>query len=111
MWFPIHGEKKKQMLEAAIVFTGNAKLYGEHMRKVILAWPIASEHNLTNASMNRLAWIGHAATFLAIQCPEMITREAWGHLSQEQRDLANDQAQQALNAWSEFYASKDSCLF
>jgi hypothetical protein len=111
MWFPVYGESKKRLLKEAIEFTGTAKLYGEYMGKVILAWPVASEHNLTNASMNRLAWIGHAATFYAIQCPEMITREAWGHLSEQQRNEANDEAQKALNAWSKFYAGKDTCLF
>jgi hypothetical protein len=38
---------------------------------------------------------------MAIQCPEDIVREAWGHLTQEQQDNANQQAQQAIEYWEQ----------
>lgn len=97
-------------LERAITFTGNATLYGSYMVRVTLEWPISCEHNLTDEAMNRKAWIGHAATALAIGCPEHITRQAWGRLTDEQRDAANEQAQDAIDQWCRTYQGKDSGL-
>lgn len=68
--------------------------------------PLACEHNLTEPAMNRLAWIGHAACCMAIGCPEETTRQAWGLLNDEQRVLANQEAEKALNEWlNEYQAS------
>lgn len=98
------------MFERAIQFTGDHVLYGSWMRRVIQEWPVACEHNLTSQQTNKLAWIGHAATSLAIKCPEMVTREAWGMLTQLQRDLANHQASIALQLWTKAYERKDTFL-
>lgn len=38
MWTPVHGEKKRELLAKAVEFTGNAKLYGSWMRRVIVEW-------------------------------------------------------------------------
>lgn len=98
MWGSV--SNRKTWLEIAVSFTGNASLYGEWMLKVLDAWPKSCAHNLTKPGDKR-AWIGHAAVALAIGCPEDIVREAWGHLTQEQQDAANEKAAQAINAWRE----------
>ena len=96
MWGSVsHRATWKQM---AIAFTGNAALYGEWMRKVADQWPHSCEHNLTKTGDKR-PWIGHAAVALAIGCPEDIVREAWGHLTPEQQDEANQKASEAIEYW------------
>lgn len=105
MWATVSGAKRTRLLRQAIDFTGNAKLYGSYMRRVIVEWPTACEHHLTDLNINRKAWIGHAATCLAIQCPEDITRAAWGYLTEEQRDAANLEAELAIQAWETSHAS------
>mgnify|MGYP003612766669 CR=1 FL=1 len=45
MWSPV--EDKKLWLEKAIVFTGNYKLYGSYMLRVINERPIICEYALT----------------------------------------------------------------
>lgn len=110
MWRSIGGLERKIMLAKAITFTGNASLYGSYMDKVITVWPVACEHNLTERSMNRLAWVGHAAACLAIQCPEDVTREAWGHLSDQQRIDADRMAELAVKKWESIYEREDSQL-
>ncbi len=110
MWRTIHGQEKKDMIGRAVEFTGDAVLYGSFMRRIIVEWPLACEHNLTERSMNRLAWIGHAASCLAIQCPESITREAWGMLTDRQRVEADNQADAALQCWIKTHEGKDSRL-
>lgn len=98
MWGVV--ENRKEWLEKAIDFTGNHILYGKWMIRVADRWKHSCEHNLTKIGGNKKAWIGHAAVALAIQCPEDIVREAWGHLSKEQQDLANLEAEKAITYWS-----------
>lgn len=105
MYSTLSGDEKKSYLQKAVEFTGNAELYGSWMLKVIEAWPISCEQNLTDTGMNRRAWVGHAAVCLAIGCPEDITREAWGSLTKEQQDEANAKADFAIVQWELKYAS------
>jgi hypothetical protein len=94
---------RKQWVKKAIKFTSDHKLYGRFMMRVIKDWPISCENALTDYLMNRKAWVGHAAVALAIGCPEDITREAWGHLTDEQQLLANKEAERAIQTWENNY--------
>ena len=106
MWQGLPKEEADKMLPKAIEFTGDHKLYGSWMMKIIYAWPYSCEQNLTDNSINRRAWIGHAACCLAIGCPEHITRQAWHYLTQKQQDKANAQADKAINIWEEIHEEK-----
>lgn len=97
MWGSV--DSRNEWLQKAIDFTGDHKLYGSWMVKVADNWKYSCEHHLTKMYINRKAWIGHAAAALAIQCPEDIVREAWGFLTKEQQDLANQEAQNAIEYW------------
>lgn len=99
MWRSVGGKERLAFLRRAIEFTGDAKLYGSFMRRVLVEWPVSCEHHLTDTGMNRKAWIGHSATCLAIGCPEDITRAAWGYLTASQQDEANEEARLAIVAW------------
>lgn len=102
-----YAEKPKEMLRQAVEFTGKPGLYGSFMQRVIQEWPISCENALTDANLNRRAWIGHAACALALRCPEDITRKAWGYLNDEQRLLANREADRAIRAWEHNYRARD----
>lgn len=97
MWGSV--QDRKAFLDWAVGFTGNHKQYGNYMMRVINEWPISCENSLTDYSINRKAWIGHAACALANQCPEDIVRQAWSQLTDEQRFLANAEAERAITAW------------
>lgn len=99
MWRKVTADEESEFLRKAIEFTGNAELYGSFMLRVAKEWPFACEQNLSSPSVNRRAWIGHAACCLAIQCPEYITRQAWWMLTEEQRVAADAQADAAISAW------------
>lgn len=107
MWRTVSGSERDSFLRKAIEFTGDAVLYGSFMRRVLSEWPLACEHNLTDTTQNRKAWIGHAATCIAIDCPEDITRQAWGQLSQQQQDDANEQARQTIEEWEAAHEAKN----
>ena len=104
MWGNV--DDRNAFLKIAIEFTGNHKEYGKWMRKVIKEWPISCEHNLTAVTLNRKAWLGHAACALAIKCPEDIVRQAWSHLTEEQQRKANEQAEKAIKAWEKRYTGE-----
>lgn len=99
MWRKVDSAQEAEYLQKAIAFTGDDALYGSWMLKVANQWPIACEHNLTDETQNRRAWIGHAACCLGIGCPEYITRSAWGFLNKEQQDRANGRADIAIESW------------
>jgi hypothetical protein len=101
MWRNPTSTEVNKMLPEAIKFTGNHIVYGQAMMNVLEAWPISCEHNLSNATQNRRAWIGHAAACFKKSFPESVTRLAWGHLSSKQQELANEQADRAIDVWEE----------
>lgn len=92
MWF-----NKKFDLNEAIEFLQSNK-WLDAMFDVICNWPIACEHNLT-ANINRRAWLGHAACYMAIDCPESTTRKAWGYLTDQQRFDADAKADEVIEIW------------
>ncbi len=89
MWRSLPKEQEEEVLCKAIEFTGNHELYGDAMKKVIFLWENSMKHFLSNPSVNKKAYIGHCAAQYAINCPEYITRQAWKHLSENQRILAD----------------------
>lgn len=102
MWGTV--EDRAAYLRWAIFFTADHQLYGIYMSRVAREWEVSCENALTDPNINRKAWIGHAACALAGGCPEDIVREAWGHLTSEQRELANRQAKRVIQEWEEHYA-------
>ena len=103
--FNMWGEvaNRRLFLQRAVIFTGNHRLYGRYMQLVTVVWPNSCINALTDYNLNRKAWIGHAACALALRCPEDITRQAWGLLTNEQRILANRQADRAIQSWEMRY--------
>jgi len=90
---------RNEMLSMAVDFMGNTKLFEKWMFKVINDWKYSCEHNLTNTSSNRIAYIGWAACAYKLSCPEDIVRSAWGMLSDKQREDANSSAGKAIKEW------------
>lgn len=99
MWQRLHKSKEEMMLQQSITFTGDAELYGSFMLQVLHYWPISCEHNLSDVTMNRKAWIGHAAAWIGISSPEYITRMAWAYLTKQQQIDANAKADEAIKFW------------
>ena len=104
MWGKV--KDRSNYLQRAIEFTGDWNLYGSYMMKVVNEWGYSCEHNLSDRSQNRKAWIGHAACALAFKCPEDIVRKAWGHLTEDQQRRANNMADRAIKEWEKRYAKK-----
>lgn len=69
------------------------------MRAACFAWPVATEHHLTNAEENRRAWLGAAACWWAGRCPEHTTRIAWWRLPRNAHRPANLAAERVIRWW------------
>jgi hypothetical protein len=106
MWRKESREYEEQNLQSIINFTGNHLEYGIAMLRVIGEWKFSSEHNLSNLSVNRQAWIGHAACCIEHGYPEYLVRVAWKELTDKQRFLANNQADIAIKKWEQEQKSK-----
>jgi ParB-like chromosome segregation protein Spo0J len=65
---------------------------------VISEWPNSCEHYLTNSAMNRIAWLGQAATCYALGIPAAY-RGGFYLLTEQQQQAANKAALRALNKW------------
>lgn len=101
MWGKV--QDRAGYLTQAIDFTGDHNRYGQFMRRVCREWPVSTENAFTDPYLNHRAWLGHAACALAFQCPEDIVRQAWSHLTDEQKLLANQEASRAISAWRRTY--------
>jgi hypothetical protein len=106
MWRKETKQYEEQNINKVIEFTGNHNLYGAAMFRVIEQWPFACEHNLTNNSINRKAWIGQAACCIEHGWPEYLVRKAWWQLTENQRNLADKQALLAIKQWEQKQRSK-----
>lgn len=62
-------------------------------------WPNSTAAAMTTPSMNYQAWVGHAASTIALGCPEELTRRGWRLLNEEEQELANLAAQNAIDKW------------
>lgn len=103
MWRNVVGEERQAYLIQAANLMKDPVSFLAFMTRVIHEWPYACEANLTTRSINRQAWIGHAATVLAVGAPEDVTRQAWWTLNQAEQDLGNAAADAAIAEWEATY--------
>lgn len=110
MWRKVSTQEEILFLDWAIDFTGDHKRYGAAMGKVIGSWRETMLHNLTNPSINRRAFLGHCACCYESGCPEYIVRMAWKRLTDEQRILADNEAQIRIDNWMNEYKTNSNGL-
>lgn len=97
MWGSV--KDKQSAIYNAAGFMSNTERFVESMEKVIGAWTKSCEHNLSNLQSNRKAWLGWAAVAYELNLPAEITRLAWGMLTDDKRDLANQGAEEVIRMW------------
>lgn len=72
------------------------------------SWPYSTEHNLTDNTINKKAWIGQATCCFNHNAPDYVTKEAWWELDEETRTNANLTAKKALKKWQSKQVMKGS---
>ena len=99
MWSKVSLDKEQEIIERAIIFTGNYIEYGNAMIDVVNNWHYSLEHHLTDNSINQRAYIGHAACNYKFGWAEYLVRAAWNKLDPNQQRLANAAADSAIELW------------
>lgn len=95
----ISGKQKQSKIDKVLEMFNSDKLTEEYMNMVIEHWVYSCEHNLTNESMNKVAYIGQAACCLYGKVPCDLTMRGWKLLSQEVRDRSDEIANKVINKW------------
>ena len=94
----LKGRDREECEQEYGVFLADLDAFGAGITKVFKEWPNSCEHNLTNSSMNRIAWIGQAAACCALGLPSTY-RAGFSNLPQDKQDAANALALKYLNMW------------
>lgn len=92
-------EGRKERVKLAASILGTPVLCKIAMEMVVSRWRIATEYNLSNAEINRKAWLGQAACSCYAGIHEDETREAWGIMTEAQRTEANRIAASIIRKW------------
>jgi ParB-like chromosome segregation protein Spo0J len=79
-------------------FLSDDKLFRKALGRVIKEWKYSCEHYLTNASMNRIAWLGQASVCIELGISSDF-RAGYHLLAEEQQEKANKTALEYLNKW------------
>lgn len=74
--------------------------FEDAMVNVIKHWPNSCEHNLTNRSLNRIAWLGQAAMAYKFRIPSIYS-SGFQLLTDKEKNDANTLALGILNYWLE----------
>ena len=104
------GSIKKDFLSKVVLFFNDENLTREFMYKVVDEWENSCEHNFTNESMNKIAYLGQSAVCLWNGIPNTVTMEAWSLLSKDVQIRSNNIATEVIEYWKNKYKNKQLCL-
>ncbi len=104
MWRGSEVAERAGFIGAAANLMRDPQAFKAAMIRAVNEWPFSCEQNLTAPTINKQAWLGHAGCCIATQSPEDLTREAWGTLTQEQQDIANQMADEVIAYWENKHA-------
>jgi hypothetical protein len=90
-------------------YLSDEQRFRDGLNGVINEWVNSCEHYLTNKAMNRIAWLGQAATCYSTGIPSKFC-VGFNLLSPEQQDKANLVALDALNFWMKKYNRSELTL-
>lgn len=99
------GCKKTAILDIVDFFC-NQKETETFMKKVCDNWVYSCEQNLTNPSINKVAYIGQSAICLRFGYPSTITMEAWSNVPFKNQIIANKLAEKTIKQWKKNYQQK-----
>lgn len=97
----VSGNEKKILKEKVIELFENTKKTEIFMDKVINEWVYSCEHNLTNISLNRVAWLGQSACCLYAKIPYSITMEMWRYVDEQKRIIACEIAEKIIKKYEQ----------
>lgn len=94
----VDGMNKEEAENKYAEFLNDTDLFSITLNKVINEWKYSCEQNLTNNSLNRIAWLGQASVCYHLGIPSDF-RTGYFLLSEEEQLKANNTALKYLNKW------------
>lgn len=79
-------------------FLADLDYFGRVLERVTTEWKNSCEHNLSNESLNRIAWLGQACLAYEFGIPSEM-RAGFNLLTPDQQTAANALAEKYLNKW------------
>jgi hypothetical protein len=95
---PPEGISKQQAEKLYYELLSNPEEFASVLEKIITEWPNSCEHNLTNKTLNRIAWMGQAALAYKHGIPAQF-RGGYNLLSKDQKSTADAIAFKYINIW------------
>lgn len=96
----------KKEAEVIVKYFQDSSKIKQNMFNVVENWKYSCEQNLTNPSMNKIAYLGKSSVTFLYGFSRESTMYAWNFLDKETQDKANQIAQDILTYWEEEYAEK-----
>lgn len=97
---------KEEQIELSKKLFQDKKEFNNILQKVIKEWVYSCEHNLTNESLNKIAWLGQASCSYKYKISNDISREGYNLLSKKEKQEADKIAEKALTRWKSEYLLK-----
>jgi hypothetical protein len=97
-------ERDRRSRHARAILT-NDTAFRVCLGRVIQEWPVSCEHNLTDNSLNRAAWLWHAGSYLETGASEEVTRSIWSTLTNAERKAADRIAWEVVAEWERNHAA------
>lgn len=100
------GLKKEDTITLYRDFLADLDKFEAALKRIIEEWPHSCEHNLTNDSLNKIAYMGQAACALTFKVPSHMSSSGYNLLTQEQQQAADAMAQKYIDIWTERHLKK-----
>jgi len=103
-------KNKEENIRNVLEMFSSVELTEYWMNYVIDNWKYSCEHNLTNYSLNRIAWLGQSACCCFANIPSTVTMEAWSLLDSNTQSMADNIATITIQKWELKNKNLQLCL-
>ena len=94
---------KEEQIDLSKKLFEDKKDFEKILKKIITEWKYSCEHNLTNESLNKIAWLGQAACAYKYKISNDISREGYNLLSKKDKQEADKIAERMYTRWETEY--------
>ena len=85
--------------DASALLLSDGEAFHAAAAQVVASWPVSAAVHLSDVSVNRRAWVGQTACFVATGNCQECTKKAWATLHKEQQSKANKIADKVIRQW------------
>jgi hypothetical protein len=92
-------ENTEEHIKKSVNLLSNQDEFYKYAKRMINEWFFSCEQNLTDPSLNKIAYIGQSSCCLANNTPAFVTRLAWSYIDEFDQLSANKTAKKILKEW------------